>query len=235
VADKKTIILAGCGRGLGFSLAKAFGAKGWRVALVARRKTELQHLAFELKKLGVDALPYPCDTAEDSQVVKVFDYIKHDLVDIDAMYYGPALSRSLTKRGAVDTNAKAVMEPYKNLVVGAVQCVRAVLPGMLERKSGALIFTSCAASIKPDAAFTPAGISMAAMRSYALSLNAELAPQGVYAAHVAIGVEIKAGTEGDPDRLAAGYVALVEGRQLPEVVIAPQGGAAPVSVPPPKD
>lgn len=235
MADKKSIVIVGAGRGLGFSLAKAFGAKGWRVALVARRKAELQHLVFELKKLGVEASSYPCDTAEEAHVAKVFDYIKHDLVDIDAMYYGPALSRSLTKWGAVDTTPKAVQEPWRTLVVGAISCVRAVLPGMLERKTGAIVFTTCAAGLKADPAFTTAGIAMAGLRSYALSLNAELAPQGIYAAHVAIGVEVKAGTEGDPDRLAAGYASLIEGRQLPEVVIAPQAGAPPMPAPPSRD
>jgi NAD(P)-dependent dehydrogenase (short-subunit alcohol dehydrogenase family) len=235
VAEKRSVVVVGAGRGLGFALGKAFGAKGWRVALVARRKTELSHLCFELKKLGWDATPYACDTAEEGQVQKVFDYIRHDLKDIDVVHYGPALPRSLTRFTASAATPKAVTEAWRTTVLGAVHCVRAVLPGMLERKSGAFVFTSCAAAVQPDAGFAPAGIAMSGLRSYALSLHAELAPQGVYAAHVAVGVEIKPGGEGDPDRLAAGYVSLIEGRQLPEVVIAPQAGGAPVAAPPPKD
>lgn len=231
----KSLVVVGAGAGLGFALAKHFGGLGWRVALVARRKTELQRLCSELKKVGVDAAPYPCDVAEDAQVVKMFDYVKHDLKEIDALYYGPTLARSLTSYRAADTTPKSVTEPWHTMVTGAVSVVRTVLPGMLERKTGSLVFTTCASAMKPAAEFTPAAVAMAGLRAYALALNAELAPQGVYAAHVSIGVEIKAGTEGDPARLAAGFAGLIEGRQLPEVAIAPAAGAPLALVPPPKD
>jgi short-subunit dehydrogenase len=229
----KSLVIVGAGPGLGYSLAKSFGKAGWRIALVARRKTALTRLVTELKMSGVAASAYPCDVAEDTQVVKMFDYVKHDLQDIDALYYGPTLSRGLTGYKAADTTVKSVGEPWRTMVNGAVSVVRAVLPGMLERKTGALIFTTCASAMKPSPNFTPAAIAMAGLRAYALSLNAELGPQGVYAAHVSIGVEIKPGTDGDPDRLAAGFAALLESRQLPEVAIAPPAGGALAYVPPP--
>lgn len=230
----QSLVIVGAGKGLGFSLAKAFGARGWRVALVARRKLELQRLCAELKKLGFDALPYPCDVAEEEQVVKVFDYVKKDLGRIDALYFGPALARALTKYEASATTPKSVIEPWRTLVQGAVCVTRAVLPDMLERKAGALIYATCAASVRPAPQSAPAAAAMAGLRGYALSLNAELSAKGVYAAHVSIGVEIKPGGEGDPDRLAAGFAALVEGRQLPEAVIAPASGQ-PEFAPPSKD
>ena len=227
----QSLVIVGAGKGLGFSIAKAFGARGWRVALVARRKIELHRLCAELKKLGVDALPYPCDVSEEQQVEKVFDYVKKDLGRIDALYFGPALSRSLTKYEAAATTPKSLNEPWRTLVTGAVCVTRAVLPEMVERKAGALIYTTCAASVRPAPDSAPAAAAMAGLRAYALSLNADLAPKGVYAAHVSIGVEIKPGGEGDPDRLAAGFAALLEGRQLPEAVIAPANGSAALAPP----
>jgi NAD(P)-dependent dehydrogenase (short-subunit alcohol dehydrogenase family) len=227
----QSLVIVGAGKGLGFSLAKAFGARGWRAALVARRKLELHRLCAELKKLKVDALPYPCDVGEEQQVEKVFDYIKKDLGRIDALYFGPAPARALTKYDASKATPKSLVEPWKTLVAGAVSVTRAVLPDMLERKAGALIFTTCAASLRPAPDSAPAAAAMAGLRGYALSLNAELAPKGVYAAHVSIGVEITPGGEGDPDRLAAGFAALMEGRQLPEAVIAPSAGPAALAPP----
>lgn len=231
----KSLVIVGAGKGLGLSLARTFGARGWRVALVARRKTELHRLCAELRKHNVEALPYQCDVAEDEQVVKIFDYIKTDLKEIDALYFGPALERALTHHGAAATTVKTLSEPWRTLVVGAVSVTRAVLPEMLERKAGSLIFTTCAAAARPIPESTPASIAMAGLRAYALCLNAELAPKGVYAAHVSIGVEIKPGGEGDPERLSAGFAAMIEGRQLPEAVIAPSAGAPVAAAPPAKD
>ena len=149
---RKTLVIVGAGPGLGFSLAKAFGARGFRVALVARRKTALDRLVLDLKKLGVSATAYPSDAADEAQLIKTFDYIKHDFGPIDLLEYSPGLARDTGLLSAAATTPKAVMAQFKAEVLGAVCSVRAVLPGMLERKSGAIILTTHLCSRKPTPA-----------------------------------------------------------------------------------
>ncbi|MNN89787.1 hypothetical protein D3C81_2076490 [compost metagenome] len=46
------------------------------------------------------------------------------------------------------------------------------------------------------------GIALSGLRNYALNLHADLAPQGIYVGHLALGVFIKPGTVTDPGLIA---------------------------------
>jgi len=47
---QKTIAIVGAGPGLGLSIAKQFGANGYKVALIARRKESLDQLVTSIKQ-----------------------------------------------------------------------------------------------------------------------------------------------------------------------------------------
>ncbi len=217
----KIVAIAGTGPCLGMSLAKAFGAKGYRVALISRRKTALEGYVFQLKKAGVDAYSYPGDVEDDKQIEKVFAYIKQDLGGIDVLEFSPSFPADTARLSASRTTEDAIARQCKTLVLGAAACVRRVLPEMLERRSGALLFTTCGLSVRPSPAATPLSVAMTSLRTYALCLYSELAAQGIFAAHVSIGTQLAAGSPtGDPDRVAAMYAELCEQRDRPELVIA---------------
>jgi short-subunit dehydrogenase len=75
---------------------------------------------------------------------------------------------------------------------GAIAAAAEVLPDMLERKSGTILVTTGASSVRPEAgypAFAAAGIAMGALRNWALALHAEVAASGVQVGHVAIGAQ----------------------------------------------
>jgi len=223
----KVIAIAGAGPGLGMSLAKVFGAKGYKVALVARRKTALESYVFQLKRAGVDAYAYQGDVEEEKQLDKAFSYIQKDLGPIDVLEFSPSFPTDTARLPATRTNETALFKQYKTLVQGAVACARRVLPEMLERRSGALLFTTCGLSLRPSPAATPLSVAMTSLRTYALCLYSELAAQGLFAAHVSIGVELAPGSAaGDPDRIAAMYAELCEKRDRPELVIAPAAAPA---------
>ncbi|GAC43092.1 SDR family NAD(P)-dependent oxidoreductase [Paenibacillus popilliae] len=57
----KTVAIVGAGKGLGLSLAKRFGHKGFRVALIARNVEKLAEMTEELKALGVEVSNYKAD------------------------------------------------------------------------------------------------------------------------------------------------------------------------------
>ena len=79
---------------------------------------------------------------------------------------------------------------------------------MLERKSGTILVTTGASSVRPEVgypAFAAAGIAMGALRNWALALHAEVAPSGVQVGHVAIGTFIGRDAESSADAIAPLY------------------------------
>jgi NADP-dependent 3-hydroxy acid dehydrogenase YdfG len=78
-------------------------------------------------------------------------------------------------------------------VYGGVTAAQAVLPGMLERGRGTLLFTTGASSTLVFPQMGNIGIGSAGLRNYVLALNAALADKGVYAAHVPLATWIGSG------------------------------------------
>jgi short-subunit dehydrogenase len=80
--------------------------------------------------------------------------------------------------------------------------VEQVLPEMLEKKTGAILFTTGLSSLYPIPMMGNMGIALSGLRNYAMNLHSDLAPQGIYVAHLAIGAFIRPGTAADPDLIA---------------------------------
>lgn len=79
---------------------------------------------------------------------------------------------------------------------------------MLERKSGTILVTTGASSVRPEAGYAPfaaAGVAMGALRNWALALHAEVAASGVEVADVTIGTFIGQSAETSADANAPLY------------------------------
>jgi NAD(P)-dependent dehydrogenase (short-subunit alcohol dehydrogenase family) len=101
---------------------------------------------------------------------------------------------------------------------------QAVLPNMLGRRTGTIIFTGATGSLRGSANFSPFAAAKAALRMTAQSLAREFGPQGIHVAHVIVdgvidgdraraampGVHERFGEDGllHPDKIAAMYLVL---------------------------
>src|SRR5882672_10308767 len=92
MADKKTLIIFGAGTGLGISLAKRFGAAGYKIALVARRAAPLEDRAAELGRANIEAAAFPFDLNNSGDIAALVRSIEERFERIDAAVYAPAPS-----------------------------------------------------------------------------------------------------------------------------------------------
>ena len=63
---------------------------------------------------------------------------------------------------------------------------REVMPGMVARGSGTIIFTGATASVKGGAGFSAFASAKFALRGFAQALAREFGPKGVHVAHVVV-------------------------------------------------
>jgi NAD(P)-dependent dehydrogenase (short-subunit alcohol dehydrogenase family) len=75
ITDHRTVIITGASAGVGRATAKAFAARGCRVALLARGETGLQAAAREVEAAGGQALVLPLDVAQADKVAAAADEV----------------------------------------------------------------------------------------------------------------------------------------------------------------
>lgn len=228
----EVVVVLGAGPGLGMSIAQRFGAEGFAVALVSRGAARHEGYLAALAGRGIEAAAFAADITEPARLREVLDAVRARFGRIDVVHYGPAAIdadyRPQDVRDITADDVRAAME----VVYPAVETVAAVLPEMLERGSGGLLFAGGLSGQIPIPALGAHVPPSAALRQYVLTLHAALAPAGVYAGALTIGGLIErgdihtmmsarpevvriAGTL-DPDEIAAEAWDLYEGRDRAE-------------------
>ncbi|QZH60922.1 SDR family oxidoreductase [Mycolicibacterium farcinogenes] len=219
-----TIAIVGAGSGMGLAIAKVFGAKGFQVALLARNSANLDHLVSELAEDGISAAGFAADVTDREGLTRALQNAAEHFGGIDVLEYSPAVhtpSAGFQPVSPSQCTAEDLQPHIDYYVYGAMAAARAVLPGMVDARSGTLLFTTGGGSVNPVPMLGNINAAHAALRNWALNLHNELSDTGVYAAHVAIGAWIgDGGPEGFPsattDQIAPIYWELHSTRQAAE-------------------
>jgi NAD(P)-dependent dehydrogenase (short-subunit alcohol dehydrogenase family) len=218
----RTLVVAGAGPGLGLEIARRFGREGFNIALLARRPDSLNGLVTRLSEDGIRAESFVADIGDETALKSAFARIRHRFGRIDVLEFSPVPApEGDADRYSPLTLDRATMDRLQRVqILGAITCVQEILPEMLERGDGAIFLTTSGSALHVMPVYTPVGVVMAGLRSYALCLNEVLAKKGIYAATVCIGVLIRKGDPfGDPARLAGVYFDMYNTRDRAEQVV----------------
>ncbi|TYB38788.1 SDR family NAD(P)-dependent oxidoreductase [Actinomadura chibensis] len=188
-----TTVVIGVGPGLGMSIAHRFGREGHRIALVSRNGARHAGYVSALADAGIEATSHPADVRDRDALLAALHTITERHGGIDAVYYGPGAADPAARPAPITSTDVAAAKEAMSWVYPAIETVGAVLPGMVKRGDGGLLFAGGLSSVVPMPAIGNLAISSAALRNYALTLNAALADQGVYAGTLTIGGLIERG------------------------------------------
>ena len=81
----RTALVTGGSRGLGLQMAEALGEMGARVALVARKRDELEAAAAHFGSQGIEALPLACDMSNSGAIAPMVEQAMAALGPIDIL------------------------------------------------------------------------------------------------------------------------------------------------------
>lgn len=183
---KKTIAIVGAGPGVGFAIAERFGKEGYNVALLARNTEKLETLKDKLLKKGIQAHAFQTDILDRDQLKRSLQEVVNYYGTIDVLEFSPtpAWETMRTPRN-IDVENEQFHLDFQ--VLSAIAAVQAVLPKMLERKEGSILFTTAASAQHPIPLTGSFGVAAGALLNYARLLNMDLGPDNIYAGIVAIG------------------------------------------------
>lgn len=138
----KVALVTGAGKGIGKAIAIALAKEGANIGLVARTEKSLQEVAAEIKALGVNAAYATADIGNRTEVEAAVSEIEKSLGAIDIL---------INNAGTATFGKFLELEPevwenqVKINVFGVYYATRAVLPSMIERKTGDIINISSTA------------------------------------------------------------------------------------------
>ncbi|WP_197679986.1 SDR family NAD(P)-dependent oxidoreductase [Microlunatus soli] len=186
-ASRGAAVVLGAGPGLGMSIAHRFARAGHPVAVVSRTDARHPDYLRSLADADVPAIAEVADVLDSAQVSAVLDRIVARLGPVEVLYFGPAAMEPQNLPVPIDRLTGAAVRDGLAIVPPAADAVAAVLPGMLDRGTGAILLPTGLSAVRPMPELGNLALAGAALRTYALTLNAAVADRGVYVGSLVIG------------------------------------------------
>lgn len=172
----KVAVVTGGSKGIGAALCRCLAANGAAVAVVARERTGIDRLVQELESAGARAAGFSGDCADAGAMAAVLEGVTARLgpVDLLATFAGGFERRT----PLLETTPEEFREVVDANLTSTFVTLRAFLPGMVERRAGAVVTMASNAGRHLDTTLTAhyaaakAGVVMLT-RHAALELGAD--------------------------------------------------------------
>src|SRR3989339_1344011 len=134
----KIVFITGASSGIGKSCAYAFAKEGANLVISARRKTLIDEIAEDIrKKFGVKVHAYKLDITKREDVINSVKTLPDEFKNIDILINNAGLARGMVK--FYEDNPDGWEEMIDTNIKGLLYVTNAILPQMVERKSGHII------------------------------------------------------------------------------------------------
>ncbi len=173
---RRVAIVTGGGTGIGAATARRLGAMGTAVAVVGRRRVELERTVEEVCAAGAPAMAVPADISEPAAPAAIVDAVAGTWGRIDVVVNNAATIRT----GPFEDVTVATFDEHVAVNVrGPYFLVQAALPWLKRSDDAAVVYVSSSSG----SLFIPGqsiyGMTKAAVQYHTGSLAAELAPFGI--------------------------------------------------------
>ena len=172
-----TALVTGASSGIGRLLALRLAREGARVGLVARRARELEQAAEEIRAGGSDARVLVCDVADREQVDACVASALEHFGGIDILVNNAGYGHH---RSFLEWNVADMERMLRVNFLGTLYFTKALLPQMVERGKGWLIFIASVAGRIASPEESAYAASKFAMVGLAEALSLEVEGAGVH-------------------------------------------------------
>ena len=193
----RVVLVTGASRGIGAATAKLLARYGAAVA-VNYHRSEPQALAVvdEIRAMDRRAIAVRADVRDPTQVGAMVADAERALGPVDTLVVNASISfpmRPFVEYAWSDFQAKLEGE-----LAAAFHCCKAVVPGMIQRRTGCIVAISSTLSRRPGVGFCAHSSAKSGLDGFARALALELGPQGIRVNVVAPGLTDTDATAGLP-------------------------------------
>lgn len=182
--EKQFSVITGASKGIGKAIAVKLAAEGHNLALFGRDKEALKNVETICKKTDNEVLTFSGDVANAHFVNDSLNQIllQFDKVDNLINNAGVGIFKKF-----IDTHLNEFKEQMNTNIYGVFNFTKAVLPSMIERKTGVIINISSLAGKNPFVYGTTYGATKHALMGFTKSLMLEVREYNIKVAAVCPG------------------------------------------------
>lgn len=184
--DKVTLI-TGPAKGMGAAITLAFAREGAKLVLAGRDTAAIEPVAAQARALGVEAIVVPCDLTKSEQTEALAAAALKAFGRIDVLVNVAGGSGPIGKTGW-ETTTDEFNEIVELNMTGCFNTIHAVLPSMIERKSGKVVNVGGTFGLRGRAGRTAYSASKWGLRGITKSFALEAGPYNINVNNVAPGM-----------------------------------------------
>ena len=183
---KKTVFITGASRGIGRACAIYFAQKGYDVGInYLNNKEKADEVADVVRSMGRSAYIYQGDVADFEQMKSVITKCINDLEHIDVVVNNAGIAQ---QKLFTDISPKEWRKMFSVNVDGMYNVLQAVLPYMINKKSGSIVNVSSMWGVQGASCEVHYSAAKSAVIGLTKALAQELAPSGIRVNCVAPGL-----------------------------------------------
>jgi short-subunit dehydrogenase len=169
------VVVTGASSGVGRAVARAFGARGARVALIARNRDALQNAAMEIESAGGEAIVCPADVSAPDAVERAAAAVEERWHRIDIWVNAAMVTVFAPVKDMTATEYRRVTEvTYLGYVYGTLAALRR----MRRQQAGTIVQVGSALAYRSIPLQSAYCACKAAVRGFTDSLRTELIHEG---------------------------------------------------------
>lgn len=172
----KCVLITGASSGIGEALAEHVAARGAKVGLLARRQSALERIVATMRAAKGTAACGAADVADRDALQAAIRQLETQLGPCDVLIANAGIYR---KTSGKFFDAAAANDVIATNLTGVVNAVGAVLPGMVERRSGNIAAVASIAALLGLPAAGAYSCSKAAVVMLLRSLRVDVRKSGV--------------------------------------------------------
>jgi len=174
---KKTALITGASRGIGAATAEALAEAGYAVCInYIEREDKAEALLQKLRASGHEAMAYRCDVADAEGVKAMVAAVERELGQVTLLVNNAGIAEQMLFQ---DISPEYWQRIFAVNLGGCINCINAVLPGMLHEHSGCIVNVSSIWGSHGASCEVAYSTTKHAIIGLTRSLAQELAPSGI--------------------------------------------------------